>query len=71
MRKEADFNISDRIKLSLTDASPLVDEAFQVHREYILQETLTTTVVEAPGENAFTLAQKLNDESATLSVEQV
>ena len=70
MRKEADFNVSDRIKLSLTDASPPVDEAFQVHREYILRETLTTTVVDAPSENAFTLEQKLNDESATLSVEQ-
>ena len=71
MRKEADFNVSDRIKLSLTDASPLVDEAFQAHREYILRETLTTAVVDAPSENAFTLAQKLNDEQATLSVEQV
>ena len=71
MRKDADFNVSDRIKLSLTDASPLVDEAFQAHREYILRETLTTAVVDAPSENAFTLSQKLNDESATLSVEQV
>ena len=70
MRKEADFNVSDRIKLSLTDASPLVAEAFEVHREYILRETLTTTIVDLPGENAFTLVQKLNDESATLSVEQ-
>ena len=71
MRKDADFNVSDRIKLSLTDASPLVDEAFQAHREYILSETLTTAIVDAPSENAFTVAQKLNDESATLSVEQV
>ena len=71
MRKDADFNVSDRIKLSLTDASPLVDEAFQAHREYILRETLTTAVVNRPSEKAFTLSQKLNDESATLSVEQV
>ena len=71
MRKDADFNVSDRIKLSLTDASSLVEEAFQAHREYILRETLTTAVVDAPSENAFTLSQKLNDESATLSVEQV
>ena len=71
MRKEADFNVSDRIQLSLTDASPLVAEAFQAHRAYILRETLTTAVVDAPSEKAFTLAQKLNDELATLSVEQV
>nr|AAW84295.1 putative isoleucyl-tRNA synthetase [uncultured Poribacteria bacterium 64K2] len=71
MRKEADFNVSDRIKLSLDTTSSLVDEAFQVHRDYILRETLTTAVVDAPSENAFTVAQKLNGEPATLSVEQV
>ena len=71
MRKEADFNVSDRIKLSLDTTSSLVDEAFEVHRDYILSETLTTTVVDTPSENAFTLAQKLNGEPATLSVEQV
>ena len=71
MRKEADFNVSDRIKLSLDTTSSLVDEAFEVHRDYILRETLTTTVVDTPSENAFTVAQKLNGEPATLSVEQV
>ena len=71
MRKEADFNVSDRIKLSLDTTSPLLDEAFQAHQDYILRETLTTAVVDTPGENAFTLAQKLNGEPATLSVEQV
>ena len=71
MRKEADFNVSDRIKLSLDTTSSLVDEAFEVHRDYILSETLTTTVVDTPSENAFTVAQKLNGEPATLSVEQV
>ena len=71
MRKEADFNVSDRIKLSLDTTSSLVDEAFQVHQDYILRETLTTVVVDTPGENAFTVAQKLNGEPATLSVEQV
>ena len=71
MRKDADFNVSDRIKLSLDTTSSLVDEAFRAHREYILSETLTTAVVETPSENAFIVAQKLNGEPATLSVEQV
>ena len=71
MRKDADFNVSDRIKLSLETPSPLVSEAFEVHQDYILQETLTTAVVESPSGNAFTVAQKLNGEPATLSVEQV
>ena len=71
MRKDADFNVSDRIKLSVKTSSALVAEAFEMHRDYILRETLTTEVVESPGENAFCLDQKLNGELATLSVEQV
>ncbi len=71
MRKEADFNVSDRIRLSLNTSSVLVEEAFEVHRDYILRETLTTEVVELPSEKAFSLDQNLNGEQATLSVEQV
>ena len=70
MRKEADFNVSDRIRLSLNTSSVLVEEAFEVHRDYILRETLTTEVVELPSEKAFSLDQNLNGEPATLSVEQ-
>ncbi len=71
MRKEADFNVSDRIKLSVKTSSALVAEAFEVHRDYILRETLTTEVVELPSEKAFNLDQNLNGEQATLSVEQL
>ena len=71
MRKEADFNVSDRIKLSLNTESEIVTEAFETHQEYIFSETLTTEVTESPGESAFSLDQNLNGEPATLSVEQV
>ncbi len=71
MRKDADFNVSDRIRLSVGTSSVLVSEAFEVHREYILSETLTTEVVESPSGGAFSLDQKLNGEPAMLSVEQV
>ena len=71
MRKDADFNVSDRIRLCLDTQSELVSEAFETHREYILAETLTTEVVDTLGEDAFSLEQKLNGEQATLSVEQV
>ena len=71
MRKEADFNVSDRIKLTLNTESKIVTEAFETHQEYILSETLTTEVTESPSESAFSLDQKLNGEPATLSVEQV
>ena len=71
MRKDADFNVSDRIRLRLDTQSELVAETFETHREYILTETLTTEVVDTLGENAFSLEQKLNGELATISVEQV
>ena len=71
MRKDADFNVSDRIKLSVQTSSALVSEAFEAHREYILSETLTTDVVDSPSEKAFRLEQKLNGELAMLSVEQM
>ena len=71
MRKDADFNVSDRIKLSVRTSSALVSEAFEVHREYILRETLTTEVVESASKQAFSVEQNLNGESAMLSVEQV
>ncbi len=71
MRKDADFNISDRIKLSLESTSELVCKAFESHREHILSETLTTEFVALPAEKAFTRVQNLNGERATVSIEQV
>ena len=70
IRKEADFNVSDRISLSL-ELTPIVHEAFDRHRDYITHETLTTIVVESPSPNAFLKSQKVNGEDATIGVEQV
>ena len=70
MRKEANFNVSDRITLNL-QSTQVVHEAFSAHRDYITHETLTTTVVEAPGDNTFVKSQKINGEAATIGVEQV
>ena len=63
--------MSDRIKLSVHTSSGLVAEAFEAHQAYILAETLTTEVVESPGEKAFSLDQSLNGEPAALGVERV
>ena len=70
MRKEADFNISDRISLTLK-STPIVHEAFTVHRGYITRETLTTHVVDSSSEDSFVKSQKVNGEDATIGVEQV
>lgn len=70
MRKEADFNISDRISLSLA-STPIVHEAFDAHRDYITRETLTTQIVDSSSESSFVKSQKVNGEAATIGVEQI
>ena len=70
MRKEADFNLSDRISLSLK-SSPIVHEAFNAHRDYITRETLTKHVADSSGESSFVKSQKVNGEAATIGVEQM
>ena len=70
MGKDADFNLSDRVRLSFF-ASELIAAAFERHRGYILTETLIKEVFQTLGENAFSLEQKLNGELAIISVEQV
>ena len=70
IRKEADFNVSDRISLSLESTS-IVHEAFDRHRDYITHETLALHVVESSSPNAYLKSQKVNGEDATIGVEQV
>jgi isoleucyl-tRNA synthetase len=70
MRKEADFNISDRISLSLK-STPIIHEAFNAHRDYITRETLTTHVADSYGESSFVKSQKVNGETATIGVQQI
>jgi len=70
MRKEADFNVADRIKLSF-QSTDIVHEAFDKHRDYIKGETLTLEVVEKPGPNAFVKEWKVNGEKTLISVEQI
>ena len=74
VRKVADYNVSNRITLSVVTESKLVKEAFETHRDYILTETLTAEVVESVdslGENAFILDQNLNGEPASLGIDRV
>ncbi len=57
LRKQADFEIADRIQLYLS-ATPDLVEAIQAHREYILGETLTIELhlSEPPAESPSTEA---------------
>jgi len=47
LRKEADFQIDDHIE-TYYETSPPLSNAFLVHKEYIMDETLSTILKEAP-----------------------
>ena len=85
-RKAADFNVSDRIRLSL-QSTPVVHQAFDLHQDYILSETLTTEVVvstsedqsvsgdsseiEGKGKKTFSKQHDINGETAHIQIEQI
>ena len=69
-RKEADFNVSDRIRISI-ESTDIVHQAFDQYCDYIITETLTEEIVTAPNTTAFIKSQKINGQDATISLEQI
>ena len=69
-RKEADFNVSDRIKISI-ESTDIVHQAFDQYQDYITTETLTEEIIPTPNPTAFIKSQKINGEDATISLEQI
>ena len=70
MRKEADFHVSDRIKISV-QSTEIVENTLQAYRDYIMGETLALEIVPEPGPGAFVKEWKVNDQQAVISVERV
>ena len=71
LRKQAGFDIADRIRLYVS-ASPLLAEAVQVHREYVMNETLALELVAGePPEGAETASAALEGESLTMGVSKI
>ncbi len=68
LRKTADFDIADRIRLWL-EATPALTQAVQTHKEYILGETLTIelNLGAAPAEAATTTAE-FDGETMTIGI---
>ena len=66
LRKQADFNISDRIEVYY-QASEDLSVAAKVHREYIMNEVLAVLMEETPPpEGTFTTGEKLTIENEEL-----
>ncbi len=70
-RKQADFEISDRIAL-IYKATPLLKEAIETHRDYIMEEILALEMREAdPEKGMFTGTSSFEGEEATLGLKVV
>jgi isoleucyl-tRNA synthetase len=73
LRKQADFNISDRIEVYY-QASEDLSVAAKVHREYIMNEVLAVLMEETPPpEGTFTTGEKLifENEELLLGLKQI
>jgi isoleucyl-tRNA synthetase len=67
-RKQADFEISDRIAL-VYKATPLLKEAIETHRDYIMEEILALEMREAdPEAGMFTGTSSFEGEEASLGL---
>jgi isoleucyl-tRNA synthetase len=70
MRKEAGFEVTDRITLDLTGPAKVL-EAFEQHRTYILQETLAVQITKAGNAGEYRRSWPLAGGDAVLSVTRV
>ncbi len=71
MRRDADFEISDRIVVTYQGSKRVV-KAIKTHMEYVSGETLADALLSsAPGQDAFSQEFSIDGESVTLSVRRV
>ncbi|MCX7975476.1 MAG: DUF5915 domain-containing protein [Bellilinea sp.] len=71
LRKQADLEISDRIRLYYT-ATPLLAEAVKDFTDYIQTETLCVEMVNSlPDENLPTTQDRFDDQEVTISLKRV
>ncbi len=70
-RKQADFDIADRIAL-VYQATPELKKALEAHREYIMQETLALEMREGqPEAGTFSATASFEGEEATLGLKVI
>jgi len=70
MRKEADFNVIDRIRLYIK-STHVVHEAVEEYQEYIMNETLSRELAAQPGPSAYTKEWVINGEEAVIGIERM
>ncbi|NOY78353.1 MAG: isoleucine--tRNA ligase, partial [Calditrichaeota bacterium] len=70
MRKEAGFDVTDRIRISFQGNAEM-SQAIQKQADYIKRETLATDLFEKSLDGAFTKEWKINGESVVISIERM
>ena len=71
-RKLANFNVSDRIRLSI-QSTQIVQDAFDQYRSYVTSETLTAEVASGDtfSDKSFAKQYSINGESTEIRIEQI
>lgn len=69
MRKEADFEVMDRIRVGYTGSDKIVD-IFDKKGDFIASEVLAKEIVTENGQG-YTKDWKINGEDVTLTVEKI
>jgi len=70
MRKEADFNVVDRIRLYI-NSTDVINDVLKNHRDYIMSETLTREVLDQEESGMFAKEWSINGENATIAIKQI
>lgn len=66
-RKQADLNVSDRIKLGVS-GSEAVEKALEIHREYLMNETLATQWEVGQSKPRYTAEKTMGEEHWTIEI---
>jgi isoleucyl-tRNA synthetase len=69
MRKEADFNVDDRIVLSGT-FSNYINSAIDTHREYLMNEILCTDIVDSLDNSDYNSVFKYKSEKFNIFIKK-
>lgn len=70
MRKDAGFEVTERIRIQYTGGSVLA-AAIQNQKKYIMAETLSVDILAESGNGEFVKTVDINDEKITISVQRV
>lgn len=67
-RKDLNFEVNDRINIKYSTSEDL-EKAITIHRDYIMKETLTTSIIESKEVNQLTFT--INDTLLNLNIEKI